>query len=164
MAQKKNIVSLKVAMLAKEKGFNEPTINVYIGNDLFTNKVDLSNSDFSGYDHFVEIEEFYDFWNGPKSVFTKEGNGCVGCKLDNKKYFEGFSAPTHTDLQTWLREKHNIDVNCHRNYNWWVDGYKPKYRARIHLNGDKSRRFTTNDIFEIAFDDGLEIGLNEIKL
>ena len=104
------LISFDVAKLAKEKGFNIPTINVYIGDELISNKLDFSNSGFTGSDFFVEINDFVENWNKPNWVFTKECSECFGCKLDNKKYFEACSASTQAILHKWLREVHEIIV------------------------------------------------------
>jgi hypothetical protein len=106
-------VDFENAKLLKDVGFSAPTVNAYIGGILFTNKVDVSNCDFSGYVKSVEIYEFPENWNKPDWVFTKNGSECFGCKLDNIKYFEACSAPTLTEVVVWLYKEHKIWVGVH---------------------------------------------------
>lgn len=110
-------VTYEIAVKLKELGFIEPTINAYIGKQFFTNEVDLSGSDFSGYEHFVDVNEFYENWNKPKWVFTKKGSECFGCKLDNVKYFEAFSAPPYNEVIDWLEKEYKIIIARDRHIN-----------------------------------------------
>ena len=84
---KEQLINFETAKLAKEKGFNEPTINywergidgngwaLFTSGSLLTNIEDLTSTYF------------------------------------NKKEICGeFSAPTQSLLQRWLREKHNLHI------------------------------------------------------
>jgi hypothetical protein len=110
---KDQVISLEVAKLAKENQFNIPTQKAYINNEIFVNYEEVS-----GYcnNYRIDADDFYKNWNKVDWLFDKNGLGCFGCKLDNKKYFETYSAPTQSLLQKWLREKHDIIVNVYPHY------------------------------------------------
>lgn len=112
---KEELINLKTAKLAKEKRFNIETFTAYIGDKFYK-----SEAEETGYDGFNLAES--ENWNS-KWVYTKNGNGCFGCKLDNVKYFNAYSAPTQSLLQKWIREKLNINISIYNNasgYFWAI--------------------------------------------
>lgn len=127
-------VTFETAKLAKEKGFNIPTK--------------------------------YCFYTWLESV----------CKLDNKELEtnetleklaleEGLdkdlwiSQPTQSELQKWLREKHNIDVIVDVGNN----GVK-FYKVRVFRNGENNLSYLTPfEKYEQALEEGLKEGLKYIK-
>jgi len=104
---KNQVISLEVAKLAKENQFNIPTQKAYINNEIFVNYEKVS-----GYcdNYRIDANDFHKNWNRVGWMFDKGGLRCFGCKLDNKKYFEAYLAPTQSLLQKWLREIHDIHI------------------------------------------------------
>lgn len=104
---KEELISLKIAILAKEKEFQIPTQKAYINNKLFVNFEDSQGVER---EYFFDADDLYENWNKKDWVFDKQGCSCFGCKLDNKNWFTAYSAPTQSLLQKWLRDIHFIDV------------------------------------------------------
>lgn len=100
---KEQLITLETAKLAKEKGFNIKTHTAFIGEDFFETQHQLDW--YGGWD-LAQAED----WNEKGWIYSKDGNKCFGCKLDNIKYFEACSAPTQSLLQKWLREVHKIYI------------------------------------------------------
>ena len=100
-------VSFEIAKLLKEEGFDKPTQNAYINSILFANFVesDLERT------YYFDADDFYENWNQPGWVFTKNGLGCFGCILDNLKYFHAYSAPTIAEAVLWLYEKRGVWIS-----------------------------------------------------
>jgi hypothetical protein len=82
------LIEFNTSRLAKEKGFYIPCENFYI--EYLNDDVDLFN-----------YEE-------------QRGSGFAELYRNNKEF--KFSAPTQSLLQKWLREVHNIDVECNKHY------------------------------------------------
>jgi len=99
-------INLETAKLAKEKGFNIPTLSAYINDKLFTLEP-IEN----GYDGF-DLRDPTD-WNMPGWLFDNDGNGCAGC---TNNYFPAYSAPTKDELKCWL-ETNGIYVTYFPIYN-----------------------------------------------
>lgn len=68
-------------------------------------------------------------------------------------------AYSQTDLQTWLREKHNIIVSVIPHF-YGTNGENVKYRYKVYVHEDK-REFSS---WEECLELGLLEALNEIKL
>ena len=98
------IVDYKTAVLLKEKGFDEPTQKAYINGKLFVNFEESENEK----EFYFDADNFYEYWNRQGWIFTERGSGCFGCKLDNIKYFEAYSAPIIAEVVMWLYKKHEI--------------------------------------------------------
>lgn len=107
----KGIVKLKLAKLAKEKGFNEPSIYRYNKN----NKFELWATD---------LEE-------PPSGSSLNSN------YHNNSNCVGSSAPTQSDLQKWLREKHNLHITVVPYFNSDED-VDCKYKC-IYVDGNNNK-------------------------
>jgi hypothetical protein len=149
------IVTYPTAKLAKEKNFDLYTFEYYTSEGERSFKIEESNGES---EYRFDYTDFEENWNQKNLVITKDGSGCFGCKQDNVKYFESFSAPTQTGLQTWLRVKHKIHLTViHRNsmadgneyYDWLIEGMLVCYR-----------HFTT---WEQALENGLLEALRLIK-
>jgi hypothetical protein len=97
------LINFETAKLAKEKGFNIPTLDYYISSGEFIN-----NEDYEGDDHVYPED-----WNKKGWIFDKSRSRCFGCKLDEVIYFKAYAAPTQALLQKWLREKHKINITLH---------------------------------------------------
>ena len=81
------IVSFQVAKLAKEKGFNIPTIQYYTPKGYCTESADYMT------ERYAESN-----WN--------DGQGSYPTKAEDVSC----SAPTQSLLQKWIREVHNIHI------------------------------------------------------
>lgn len=171
---KEQIVSFDVAKLLKQLGFNIEVPAAYIGEELILNKVNLSGQDFSGYDCFVELEEFDENWNMNNALFRKNGTHCFGCKLDNKIYFEAYSAPTQALTRKWLRDIHNVDISitahadiafnaCYEEGNDYPGDYKTYYKGYFLHNRndwDIKKEDIKNIDFDMDYEEALEAGLH----
>lgn len=82
-------VSLEVAKLARDKGFDEKCLHYYV--------VDFMNFKATGIpkQHLTPVED--------------NPNILQLCKV-GKRQLHLRSAPFQSQLQTWLRDKHNIDI------------------------------------------------------
>lgn len=96
-------ITFETAKIAKEKGFNIPLYTSYINGIFHENEPEPN-----GYDGWDIPDK--ENWNKKDWVFTKEGDSCFGCRLDNIKYFEACSAPTQSLLEKWLLEVKHINI------------------------------------------------------
>lgn len=97
--------SFEVSKLLKEKGFKVPVTKYYLDREL---KVNFEESNGER-EYYFDADDFYENRND-NGVMTKKGGWCFGCKLDNVKYFEPFSAPTHALAIEWIRVNKNIFI------------------------------------------------------
>ena len=94
------LIGREVAVLAKEKGFNEPTLDHHergidgYGWGLFTSGDLLKNEELTP-TYTPSNPKGYDIPVGQEGIFGE------------------FSAPTQTCLAKWLREKHNIHASAY---------------------------------------------------
>jgi len=102
------LVSYKVAVLAKAKGFDIPTSKYYLSDNSLNTK--FEDSQGSEREYYFEADDFTENWNKKGWVSDKKGGICFGCKLDNINYFEAYSAPTQSLLQKWLREVPKVHI------------------------------------------------------
>jgi hypothetical protein len=101
MKMKDELISFSTAKLAKEKGFDIPTINCYnVDNRLL---------------EFIPVIK-----GGIKDAVLHGGDILFDDWNNNGK--ESKSAPTQSLLQKWLREKHKINVES--NYLPNIPGYR----------------------------------------
>ena len=124
-------ITFETAKLAKEKGFDIPTIQYY------TIKGYCTESEGYMTERYAESN-----WNngmGSYPTRTEE----VSC-----------SAPTQSLLSKWLREKHNIIVLV--DYEG-IDGYYYKYYYYI----NEVKKYNASDKNYITFEEAYEIGLQE---
>lgn len=93
------LVSQVVAILAKEKGFDQPCFYYYHKEKLQSPY--LENGSSTDTDFRVDLDDLLED--------------------HNYKYLLGtyYSAPTQAQLQKWLREVHNINVNVFRQPGCW---------------------------------------------
>lgn len=156
---KDQLISLETAKLAKEKGFNISTQIAYIDDKLFTNFED-SHGDEREY--YFDANDFYEDWNRKDWVFSKDGGECFGCKLDNKKWFEAYSAPTQSILQRWLRENHNLFITIEpyigHDYDIFYGGKIFKRKA---TKTSGNIKIINTNIFYSSYEDTLERALYE---
>lgn len=159
---KEHLISFETAKLAKEKGFNIPTKTAYIGNKFFESEE--TPNGYDGYD-----PSFKENWNKKGWVTNREGGMCFGCKLDNIKYFESYTAISQTLLQKWLREVHNIDVvivpeRYKNGVNYLVQAQKFDLTSdpETNLNFCIEGSYWFNDNHEYpTYEDAMEKGLEE---
>ena len=133
-----NLITFETAKLAKEKGFNIPTISYYNpkgrseeSEGYMTERLECSN------------------WNDGQGSYPTLAKD-VEC-----------SAPTQSLLQKWLREVHNIHIepqlsrNSQEEYkDWWFYLYPNLSGGRI--------KFFPSEIGEgLSYEKALEIGLQE---
>jgi len=156
---KEQTISFKTAELAKEKGFNIPTIHYYLSDGVLDEKCEESESYVENY--MVIVEDLTENWNDGWSV-NKDGGRCFGCDK-NPKYFESFSAPTQSLLQRWLRETHDIHIEVI----WQVKKGKLSWFSSISKIGttpiDLCIDLKDQDTFELALEAGLQEALQLIK-
>ena len=135
---KEQLVSFKVAKLAKEKGFNEETYAFYDSTNTLINP--LAAHKESNWTRHIILNKYNDGF-----VY----NSTTGNKVNN------YAAPTQSLLQKWLREKHNIVV--------FINPYPTTYAAVIQYN-NREDKYATDlyDTYEIALEKGLEEALKLI--
>jgi hypothetical protein len=95
-------------------------------------------------------------------------NGCH--RIDNCNHSnnsEQFSAPFQTELQDWLREKHQIEVFVKPFFIPQInkEGYFKYYGMYVTKNcvGDCDKATECKDKYEDAFEEALILALNSIK-
>lgn len=156
---KEQLISLKTAKVAKEKGFNIRVPNSYIGETFFNNRVEVISDEL----YEVDLDEFDKNWNEPKVVFNSVGYICFGCKLDNKIWFNAYSAPTQSLLQQWLRKCHNIHVSVDPEF--YQEYPKPQNRVNICKIGVVEPEWLlpglTDEYLFDTYEEALEVGLFE---
>lgn len=104
--EKDNIIELKTAILAKEKGFNYFCYHYYKDNKLV--KPYIENGSSTDVEFRVDLEDFLDNHN-------QAFNNC-------------YSAPTQSLLQKWLREEKDCFITVDVNY-----GFKLYLNDELHL-------------------------------
>jgi hypothetical protein len=137
-------ISFETAKLAKEKGFNIPTISYYTPEGYCTES--------EGY-QTERLEESN--WNDGQGSYPTSPEE-VDC-----------SAPTQSLLQKWLREKHKIHIEPQHSWLldenektkddvvWWYYIY-PNYP-----HGDRSKTFSCEIGEPSTYEEALEHGLQE---
>ena len=155
------LIIFKTAKLAKEKGFIIPVSKYYLGKEEGILKNNFEK--FYGYvDGTIRnSDDFNENRNKKNWVLNEEGSECFGCKLDNKKYFNSFSAPSQSLLNKFIRETKGIHLTVERNASGW-------YWAMCQTDGGTSLGYSEfsgpNDggvweSFEEAFENGLQTAL-----
>lgn len=164
---KEQMVSYKVAKLAKEKGFKELCSHYYFNDGEFKEHEVIKDGGYYGDEYSISLEEFNEDWNN-KFVTTKDGDRCFGCN-NNKGYFETFSAPTQSLLQKWLREKYKMDIYIeallekqtkNRRYSSVLIYFQGDLRVIVRKNFSKEGDFYL--VYEEALEDILEEALKII--
>jgi hypothetical protein len=122
------IVDLETASLAKLKGFNVPILNCYNPNNEIIDPNTLWNYGCEG---GMRLEEWYVDYNNTDipSVIV--------------------SAPTHSELQDWLRETHGLNVYAYQpnETGYWAHSLEGKAKY---------------DTYEEAIEEGLQEVLYKI--
>jgi hypothetical protein len=90
--------------LLKEKGFDVPTAQYHRSDGEFI----INSEDGNGERYSFNALDIIEDWNKKGWVIGKYGGMCFGCNLDNKKYFEAYSAPEQWQVCEWLRHNHGI--------------------------------------------------------
>ena len=136
---KEQVVSFETAKMAKEVGFDVPTVFHYEGdgNELF--------------------ETFYGEFN-TECVCNLESL-LVNC--NNEKEISLYSAPTQSLLQKWLREKFKIHINIGFNGGWYYVLYEVNAIARPAAN--KVYLPTPLKSYEETLERGLQEALKIVK-
>lgn len=157
---KEMIISFETSKVAKEKGFKEPTLFYYFEDEeLRENKIEDTYGYYGG-EYTVEYEELLKNWNDG-FVTKKDGNRCFGCNK-SKDYFETFSAPTLSLLQTWLRRIHNIDITImlvgYSEYEYYIhQDRKLKKNNNVTPETPKNLKFLYEYTLEVALQEALKI-------
>ena len=125
------IVSFQVAKLAKEKGFNIPTIQYYTPKGYCTESADYMT------ERYAESN-----WNNGQGSYPTKAED-VSC-----------SAPTQSLLQKWLREVHEISIKIDDYYT------NSRVRFDYNVCELGSQEDNPVGIFE-NYEEALEIGLQE---
>lgn len=136
---KENVVSLNVAMLAKEKGFDYRVENFYLYDELYMDVNPKGN-----YNSFSWVKT----WRNTDTDDT-------------------ISAPTQSLLQRWLRDQHKIIVVVdfwNEGTNWVDTTYQSKVGKFIKLGIQD--RYTGNGYskYEEALENGLQEALKLIEI
>jgi len=154
-------IKFKTAKLAKEKKFNIPV----------TNYINVLNQ----YGECLKLTTYYNDGGGVNDAGGQEKldyNTLTDIEndlqtwsrhYDDNNVFEFYSAPTQSELQTWLRNKHNIEVYVvpYSKNNHKIIGGKGYYEVVI----DKLNiTFSGYKIYEEALEVGLVEALKLIKL
>jgi hypothetical protein len=137
-------VNFQVAKLAKEKGFNIPTISYYTPEGYCTES--------AGY-QTERLEESN--WNNGQGSYPTSSEE-VDC-----------SAPTQALLQKWLREVHNIYVNSdyYQGYPEVRFYYDIKILIDDNYNGNQDSDdaiYTYEQAIELGLQEGLKLISNEL--
>ena len=153
------LISLKTAKLAKEKGFKISCHSYYFEDGEFRkHKIETTNG-YYGDTVIYKQEEFYENWNS-SFLTTKDGDRCFGCNK-SQGYFETYSAPSQSLLQKWLRDVHGIYVSPYINSvkinKWDVEIYFLRY---IIDRGPMENRLFQELCLE-SYEEALEFGLQE---
>lgn len=146
---KEQLVSFKVARLAKEKGFNEKCFNYYFEDGTFQENIIKDTYGYYGEEYTVEFDELLENWNS-EWLTKKNGDRCFGCSK-SRGYLETYSATTQSLLQRWIREKHSIDIIVSSNL--VGHGY-------ILYNRNPHKNITNRNVYQ-TYEEALEVGLEE---
>lgn len=129
---KEQLISFETAKLAKEKGFK-------VGSDM----------------------KWSDNVEGQKPVLCSFQEGVNGIYsalfINSEESYHTYEAPTQSLLQKWLREKHNIEIECYRTMET-VEGYN------YGCQGENWNDDLTEDMFNFygkTYEETLEKGLQE---
>lgn len=138
------LVSHETAVLAKSKGFIEPTFNFYFEN-------------YMAGEEWVLID-----YIGPGQlgdISTEENHNSGGWTLNR------ISAPTQTALQKYLREIHKIIVWVEPDYDFGDERILLNKWGAVVTRGLFSNTTETSycETYEEALELGLQMGLNAIK-
>ena len=132
---KEQLITFETAKLAKEKGFDEAT------------------------------QYFYPEWDDIGSevyVFYGCGLGRDSKEAERSSYLKGFGkilkVSTQSLLQRWLREKHNLHLNCMYSNKHEINGY---FYGVIEFK--KSEDCLIYDTYEEALEKGLKEALSNIQ-
>ena len=105
---KEQLVSFETAKLAKEKGFDLETSKFYLSDKTLITAFEDSKGNEAEY--YFDADSFLENWNRKGWLVTKECNMGFGVTEGKNGYMQGFSAPTQSLLQKWLREKYKIHL------------------------------------------------------
>lgn len=134
---KENLINIKTAKLAKEKGFNIETLHFYCENRTC---------------NYIETPYKYSF------EVNANQERLINGEIDNFGYGITWSAPTQSLLQKWLREVHNIFVYPVAIF---PIGYETVSYYDVGFKGHHlMQRFES---WEEAFEYALVYGLNKIE-
>lgn len=134
------LVSFQTAKLAKEKGFDVPTLHKVHCSHFHQYEKEGQNANVPLRSEFLPKEEN---WNGKKHPDPNNSKGTlIGLYL---------SLPTQTVLQRWLRKKYGIYVWCEPITILGTSKPKRKWRSNYHKPG----------ILNTDYEKALEIGLYE---
>ena len=139
---KEELVSLNVAKLAKENGFEELCYYYYDEHNKLQEPY-LENGSSTDVEFKVNLTDLLENWNF--------------------KWNNTTSAPTQSLLQRWLREVHKIHLVCwlydRQNKFYTEFGYQGESTTKVQ-GGDTTKLF---DTYEQALEEGLKHCLHLIK-
>ena len=154
---KKDLILFETAKLAKEKGFDELVLYKY--SDKGVLYISYTTEQYYGIE---TLEEFIDEECG----FTKNSelpwNNIYRSEYENEKVNIVVTAPTQSELQKWIREKHNIHIQV------WYDnthnfGYPYLYKIYDQNNEPVDSDGWYYDNWEEALEEGLQKALKLIS-
>lgn len=154
---KKDLILFETAKLAKEKGFDELVLYKY--SDKGVLYISYTTEQYYGIE---TLKEFIDEGCG----FTKNSelpwNNIYRSEYENKKVNIVVTAPTQSELQKWLREKHNIHIQVWYD-NTQKDGYPYLYKIYDQNNEPVDSDGWYYDNWEEALEEGLQEALKLIS-
>lgn len=154
-----NLVDFETAILAKKKGFDEPVFYKYCDKGIVY--VSYTAEQYWGLD---PLEEF--FSDGDGDGFIKNSqlpwNNIYQSDNEDKIVNIIVSAPTQSELQEWLREKHNIHIQVWYD-NTQKDGYPYLYKIYDQNNEPVDSDGWYYDNWEGALEEGLQEALKLIS-
>ena len=144
------LITFETAKLAKEKGFNEWCVDGFINNE-HIKKYHVSGDS-------LEQWRKYD----AKSEFTLL-EGCTDFLIPRHEPW--YKAPSQTELEDWLRKKHNIFIEIQidktTDPKFCYEIYKYTYFGNWELISKRPEMFLTMDWYKNK-EDALQEALNQI--
>lgn len=141
------LVTFKVANLAKEKGFDEVCIDTFSSEGKEQDRYNLSMEEGMS---SSEIRQEFEVTNTMLENIVKL----------NHPPIPYIARPSQSLLQKWLREKHNVHVDMYRNSMGWQCSLDDAVSGtHLELVTDEEENNTYEDCLEL----GLIASLNKIK-
>ena len=157
---KEQIISYETAVLAKKKGFREPTIDMYY----------KSNTHFELHKGSVSHTRYTNcskLYHGSDTCDYEESRVYVDDLYKQVEDYPAknmlFQAPTQSVLQKWLREIHGIVVLVQLDLIYTTYGVQIKFHPNCKFKSDTITKFAYGGSYEENLELGLQEGLKLIK-
>lgn len=155
----KELITYKTAQLAKQAGFNLPTVRYFCGEESTAHFEELYHPEHV----LIEEDTLLEYWNNGWVVNKTNNSQCLGCKADNINYFETCSQPTQSLLQRWLREVNNcvVEVTSRKDYDNKIVYTWDIYDTKI-SDEETTDEEPLFDTYELALEQALQEALTLI--